>query len=219
MAGVREPHDSFDLRDGREVWVRRMLPDDAPRLVEAYDHLSRYSAYQRFFTVMKRLPPDWARVFANVDYRRRLALIAEDAATGALIAVARYEMTDRADTAEKSCVVVEAVLPVTVATVVQLDPSVLTCSVKSRVFHAVFSPPAPACLTTNRETVCAEPRSTCSHFDAPVEHHLSLLPPVTLPLTAFAGVSLALHDESAVAALPSARFDRVGPLGPYASNS
>ena len=96
------------LRDGTRVRIRPIRPDDAPRLVEAYDHLSRYSAYQRFFTVMKRLPPDWARVFANVDYRGRLALIAEDAATGELIAVARYEVTSQDDTAEIAFTVLDA---------------------------------------------------------------------------------------------------------------
>lgn len=81
------------LPNGTRVHVRPIRPDDAPRLVEAYSHLSAESAYQRFFSVMRRLPPDWARFLATVDYQRRLALVAETpAADGlALIAVARYE--------------------------------------------------------------------------------------------------------------------------------
>src|SRR5688572_25441326 len=98
-----------------------------------------------------------------------------------------------AATAATVCVVVDAVLPVTVATVVHDVPFWLTAIVKSRVFQAVFSPPAPACLTTNRLRVELWPRSTCSHFDAPSEHHLSPLPPDTLPLTALAGPSVAAH--------------------------
>ena len=49
--------------------------------------------YQRFFTLRKRLPPDWARYFATVDYRRRMALIAEREGPGGveLIGVGRYE--------------------------------------------------------------------------------------------------------------------------------
>ncbi len=50
------------------------------------------------------MPPDWARFLANVDYRRRLALVVEHA-PGDLIAVARYEGTDREDTAEIAFVV------------------------------------------------------------------------------------------------------------------
>jgi hypothetical protein len=42
---------------------------------------------------------------------------------------------------------------------------------------------------------------------------LSKLPPATLPLTALAGPSLALQDESAVAGLPSARLVPVAPPG------
>jgi RimJ/RimL family protein N-acetyltransferase len=91
------------LKDGTEVRLRPIQPDDAPRLVELYDHLSRHTAYQRFFTVMRRLPPDWARMLARVDYRRRLALVAEIGPE--LIAVARYEPTDEPDTVEVAFVV------------------------------------------------------------------------------------------------------------------
>src|SRR5688572_17459983 len=104
------------------------------------------------------------------------------------------------------CVVVPAVLAVTVATVVHAVPFVLTWRVKSRVFQAAFSPPAWACLTTSLLTDWLLPRSTCIHFVAPSEHHLSVLPPLTLPLTALAGLSSAAQEESAVAGLPSARL-------------
>lgn len=81
------------LRDGARVRIRPIRPADASRLVELYGRLSEHTAYQRFFTIMRRLPPDWARMLATVDYRRRLALIAEhDAEAGPeLIGVARYE--------------------------------------------------------------------------------------------------------------------------------
>lgn len=93
--------------DGTPVLVRAIRPEDAERLIAFYDRLSEHTAYQRFFTVMKRLPPDWARLLASVDYVTRLALIAEVQAPGGpeLIAVARYEPTARADTAEVAFVV------------------------------------------------------------------------------------------------------------------
>jgi len=95
------------LRDGRRLRLRPIRADDAPRLVAFYDRLSRYTAYQRFFTVMKRLPPDWARLLATVDYRRRLALVAERglAEDPELVAVARYEPTDDPLIAEVAFVV------------------------------------------------------------------------------------------------------------------
>jgi RimJ/RimL family protein N-acetyltransferase len=103
----RELEHDVRLKDGSYVHIRPIRPDDAPRLQELYDRLSRHTAYQRFFTVMKRLPPDWARVLASVDYRRRLALIVEhDGARGVEpIGVGRYEPTDEPDTVEVAFVV------------------------------------------------------------------------------------------------------------------
>src|SRR5262245_24679627 len=108
-----------------------------------------------------------------------------------------------------------AVLPVTLTTVVQA-PLVLvrTWILKSLVFQALFSPPAPACLTMNFETLAAAPRSTSSHLVAPSEHHLSASPPATLPLKAWVGPSVAAHELSAVAGLFSARFGSPGVLMP-----
>jgi len=86
------------LRDGAELHLRPIRSDDAPRLVELYDRLSQHTAYQRFFTVMRRLPPNWAHMLARVDYRQRLALVVEHGSE--LVAVARYEPTDEPDTVE-----------------------------------------------------------------------------------------------------------------------
>ena len=65
------------LRDGARLCLRPIRSEDQDRLIAFYDRLSRHTAYQRFFTVMKRLPPDWAHLLANVDYQSRLALIGE----------------------------------------------------------------------------------------------------------------------------------------------
>jgi RimJ/RimL family protein N-acetyltransferase len=106
----RELERQVVLDDGAHVFIRPIRADDAPRLIEFYTRLSRETAYLRFFTVMKRLPPDWARLLATVDYHRRLALIAErDTATGAeLIGVARWEPTKRDDEVEIAFVVQDA---------------------------------------------------------------------------------------------------------------
>jgi RimJ/RimL family protein N-acetyltransferase len=93
------------LRDGSVVHLRPIRPDDAPRLQELHSRLSRESAYQRFFLIVRRLPPDWARTMANVDYHRRLALVAEAGAGGDLVGVGRYEPTDARDTVEVAFVV------------------------------------------------------------------------------------------------------------------
>ena len=95
------------LRDGSRLRRRPIRPDDERKLTSLYDRLSRFTAYQRFFAAMNRLPPDWAHFLANVDYRRRLALVVENPSDGELIAVARYECTDRPDTAEIAFVVLD----------------------------------------------------------------------------------------------------------------
>lgn len=107
-AAARFDHE-VTLRDGTRVRVRPIRPDDAPRLVALYDHLSRDTRYQRFFSMMRRLPPDWARFLATVDYVRRFALVAEAPGDpGTLIAVARYEPAGEPDTVEVAFVVQDA---------------------------------------------------------------------------------------------------------------
>ena len=95
------------LKDGSVVRIRPIQPDDAPRLRELRSRLSRQTAYQRFFSIVKRLPSDWALVLANVDYHRRLALVVEARAGTRLelIGVGRYEPTDEKDTVEVAFVV------------------------------------------------------------------------------------------------------------------
>ncbi|MFI5375761.1 MAG: GNAT family N-acetyltransferase [Candidatus Rokuibacteriota bacterium] len=103
----RELVRTVELRGGRSVRIRPIRPDDEPRLVDLYERLSRDSAYQRFFTLMRHLPSDWYHFFANVDYVRRLALVAERETIGGvqLIGVGRYEPVDEPATAEVAFVV------------------------------------------------------------------------------------------------------------------
>jgi RimJ/RimL family protein N-acetyltransferase len=103
----RELEREVTLKDGARVRIRPIRADDRGRLIELYDRLSRHTAYQWFFTVMRRLPPDWAKILATVDYRRRLALAAEHEGPHGveLVGVGRYEATEREDRAEIAFVV------------------------------------------------------------------------------------------------------------------
>jgi RimJ/RimL family protein N-acetyltransferase len=98
---------ALTLRDGSAIRIRPIRPDDAPRLQDLHSRLSRQTTYQRFFTIVRRLPPDWARQLATVDYDRRLALVVESGASAEpeLIAVGRYDATDEPNTAEVAFVV------------------------------------------------------------------------------------------------------------------
>ena len=90
------------LKNGESLRIRPIRPDDEPRLVALYDRLSRHTAYQRFFAVRRRLPDEWVHNFANVDYRRRLAIVAEreTVAGTELVGVARYEPAEPEATGE-----------------------------------------------------------------------------------------------------------------------
>jgi acetyltransferase len=98
------PTKRVTLADGTEVTLRPIHPVDEPALTALYERLSPQTAYQRFFTVMRRLPPDWAHILANVDYDRRMALAAIGP-EGGLIGVARYVYDERAREAEIAIVI------------------------------------------------------------------------------------------------------------------
>src|SRR5678815_1260568 len=90
-------------------------------------------------------------------------------------------------------VVTAALLPRTCATVLNVVPSLDTCRSKSRVLKVADSPPAWACRTVTDPIAVPAPRSTVQILVVARLHHLSLVPPETLPLFAFSGPSLALH--------------------------
>jgi GNAT superfamily N-acetyltransferase len=75
--------------DGTRYHVRPIRPDDADRLAAFHATLSTRSTYLRFFRVHPVLTPGELEQFTHVDYRDRLALVAEDA--DRLLAVGRYD--------------------------------------------------------------------------------------------------------------------------------
>ena len=102
--GRARPMKPVTLTDGTPVTLRHIRPEDESALTALYERLSPQTAYQRFFTVMRRLPPDWAHILANVDYDRRMAIVALGPG-GELIGVARYVYDERAQEAEIAIVI------------------------------------------------------------------------------------------------------------------
>jgi len=100
----------LELHDGAALRMRPIRPDDEPRLVELFHRLSPRTVYQRFFRAYDRLPDHWYHRFAHVDYRTRLALVAERQEAGGplLHAVARYEPGEADGTTEIAIVVEDA---------------------------------------------------------------------------------------------------------------
>ena len=113
LSGVPYPGElesTVVLRDGARLRIRAIRPDDAPRLAALFERLSPQTIYQRFFTWYRRLPNAWYHEFANVDYRARLALVAEDVTSAGVLlrGVARWEPGDAHDAAELAVVVEDA---------------------------------------------------------------------------------------------------------------
>ena len=104
LMGRSRPMTPVTLTDGTEVALRPIRPEDESALTALYERLSPQTSYQRFFTVMRRLPPDWAHILANVDYDRRMAITAIGP-DGELIGVARYAYDERAQEAEIAIVI------------------------------------------------------------------------------------------------------------------
>src|SRR3989475_9052888 len=73
---LADPEQGVTLRNGASARVRAIRPDDEPRLVALCRRLSPRTVYQRFFS-FRRLLPEEAHAFANVDYRQRMAVVAE----------------------------------------------------------------------------------------------------------------------------------------------
>jgi GNAT superfamily N-acetyltransferase len=89
---LADPERGVTLRNGASVRVRAIRPDDEPRLMALCRRLSPRTVYERFFS-FRRLLPEEAHVLANIDDRRRMAVVAEvdDGQEPELIGVARYD--------------------------------------------------------------------------------------------------------------------------------
>ena len=105
---LADPEQGVILRNGASVRVRAIRPDDEPRLMALCRGLSSRTVYQRFFSI-RRLLPEGAHAFANVDDRHRMAVVAEvdDGQELELVGVARYGPSDEG-TADISLVVADA---------------------------------------------------------------------------------------------------------------
>lgn len=84
----------FRLRDGRDIIIRRIRPDDGPRLSEHFSRLSPQSRRLRFFAPMKTLQSKFADRLANVDFVDGAAFVAAYPGEDTLRGVGRYARAD-----------------------------------------------------------------------------------------------------------------------------
>ena len=87
------------LKDGSQVTLRLIRPDDAPRLQEGFSRLTPQTIYMRFLQAAKELTDQQARELAEVDYQTRMAIVGyiQEEGHERLVVVARYGMLDRAE--------------------------------------------------------------------------------------------------------------------------
>jgi acetyltransferase len=84
---------------GETVLLRPIRPSDAGRLIEMVDRCTPEDVHLRFCGGLQHLPAELATRLAQIDYDRRMALVAEDAA-GNLLGVGRLVEDPEGETAE-----------------------------------------------------------------------------------------------------------------------
>lgn len=86
--------DRVALADGSRVLFRPVLPSDATEIARAYAAADAETLFHRFFTAAPNIGNEQIHYLAEVDYQRRLALVAIDE-EGNGVGIARYEgLTD-----------------------------------------------------------------------------------------------------------------------------
>ena len=78
------------IRDGAELCIRQVGPDDKQLITEGIERLSPESRYRRFFRPLDRLSERDLAYLTEIDHTDHEALAAIDPETGALVGVARY---------------------------------------------------------------------------------------------------------------------------------
>jgi acetyltransferase len=102
----------LELKDGTQVHVRPIRPEDEPLLHEAFSRMSERTVYFRFFSPLKRLPEELAHRLARIDYDQRFALVASTHRPDGqehILGVARYDRAPGTTTAEVAVAVVDGV--------------------------------------------------------------------------------------------------------------
>jgi len=90
---VPEP---LTLKDGTQIVIRPIRPDDAEDLQATFQRLSMESIYLRFLSFKKELADEEARSLATVDYTSRMAFVAicKEDERDIVVGVARYALLD-----------------------------------------------------------------------------------------------------------------------------
>jgi len=97
------------LRDGTEVTIRPIRPEDAEMETDFITELSDESRYLRFLSIVRHVTPEMIARFTQIDYDREMALIATRHEEGreSIIGVARYVRDPNPVSAEFAIVIAD----------------------------------------------------------------------------------------------------------------
>jgi acetyltransferase len=106
-----EREERHRLKDGSEIVVRPIRPDDEPLIVELHEAHSEHTIRMRFFGMVRHLSRESLTRLVRLDPDRELALAALHAGADGrphIIGVSRYHMHQGTDDAEFAVVVTDA---------------------------------------------------------------------------------------------------------------
>ncbi len=100
----------FKLRNGNEVLIRPVQPEDEPLLIALHASHSEHTIRMRFFSLVKSLSRDSLIRLCHLDYDREMALaaVSRDSAHPVMMGVSRYYWDPETNTAEFAVVVGDA---------------------------------------------------------------------------------------------------------------
>jgi acetyltransferase len=95
------------LKNGQEVLLRPIKPEDEPMWLEMFQSLSEESIRYRFFQMLKDTPHEVRVRYCNVDYDREIALVAEMEENGKrkILGVARLSIESDEKSGEMAFIV------------------------------------------------------------------------------------------------------------------
>jgi acetyltransferase len=97
----------WSLKNGQEVLLRPIKPEDEPMWLEMFQGLSEESIRYRFFQMLKDTPHEVRVRYCNIDYDREVAIVAEIVEQGKrkLLGVGRLNFEIEGETGEMSFLV------------------------------------------------------------------------------------------------------------------
>jgi len=101
------PPRTAELRDGSEIVIRPIRPEDKDAIVAGFERMSPESRYRRFFAPLERLSGRDLKYLTEVDHRDHEALIAFEASTGVPVGAARFVRGEQPSEAEVAVTVVD----------------------------------------------------------------------------------------------------------------